>query len=308
MNTVGPGTRNARPAPPQAPQPPATSAPAAAAPSKKPVWGPPPTIDDNELVHLLMTQPRPNMIVPYPRKLPGLKDPISHVVIVAAMPDDKIQAYAAAHHFSKRILADPVAAKEKGETKFSPEELQSQGYVTILKNRATIELLLRMCKKAKRRKGATQSTAADYEIAYNAEGHMQDAFPGAAWMQAHMPDDEIAVLVAAYHRVQLEIGPIVSELSEADCDLWIEKLIAGGERGDPLDSLGLDARADLVKRLVFHLAQSRKDNSSSGALLESGSDGSGTSTETPEEVVEPPAVEDVEAPHVDDLAVDPHAT
>ncbi len=208
------------------------------------------------------------------------------------------------------ILADPVAAKEKGETKFSPEELQSQGYVTILKNRATIELLLRMCKKVQLKKGARTRTADDYELALNTEKELQDAFPGgAAWMQAWMPDDEIAVLVAAYHRVQLEIGPIVSELSEADCDLWIEKLIAGGERGDPLDSLGSDARADLVKRLVFHLTESRKVNSSSGAQLESGSDESGTSTsQVDEEVVEPPVVEDVEPPQVDDLAKDPHAT
>jgi hypothetical protein len=185
--------------------------------------------------------------------------------------------------------------------------VQSQGYAKILQNAATIELLMRMCKLVRRKPGAENQTADDYELALNSEGKLQDAFPGATWMRAWMTDDEVAVLIAAYHRVQLKIGPIVVELSDPACDLWLEKLIAGGVASDPLDSLGSDARADLVMRSVFHLANYRKGIFSFGLPLGSGeSEPSPTDSDEPDDG--PPQAEDeeIDIPETSELAPDPH--
>lgn len=300
--------------PNQKPAPAAAHHESHASTGEKPAWeyvagGPPPDIADNELVHMLMAMPRPHSIEPYPRKLPG-GVVISHLAIVAAMPDDKMMAIAAAHNYARKLLSDPKKSKEEGITKLSPEDIASRGYVQLLQNEATIQLLVRMCKKVRRKPGAQGHEREDYELALNRDGKLQDAFPGPAFMRLHCPDDEIAVLIATYSRVQLKIGPIVSELSEQACDLWLEKLIAGGVASDPLDSLGSDARADLVMRSVFHHRNCRKGNCSFGVPRASGWTGSGSSGESSspaEDEVTPPPDEDVIAPEVSEFPVDPFA-
>jgi hypothetical protein len=232
--------------------------------------GPPENVEASELVAMLTTLPRPNKIIPYPRKLPGSAQPIAYLGIVAAMIQDKINAQAAAHAYARQILADPDKANKEGKTRLSADEVSTLGYDGVFRNACAIELLYRSCVSAKRKpglKGAADLNASDYEVLLP----ITPAFPGARWMRLNCTDDEIGVLTASYLRAQMEIGPIVSMLSDAEADLWIEKLIAGGVAGDPFDSLASDAKTDLVMRLVYHLRNSRKANTSSGGQLENGS-------------------------------------
>lgn len=271
------------------------------------VTGPPSDVEASELVTMLTTLPRPHKIVGYPRKLPGSEQPISHLAIVAAYIQDKINAQAAAHAYTRQILADPNKAKADGKTQFSPEEVSTLGYEGIFRNAVAIELLFRACKTVKRKPGLKDSTdigPGDYEMVQP----MSPAFPGARWMRTTCTDDEIGVLTAAYLRAQMEIGPIVAMLSDAESDLWIEKLIAGGIAGDPFDSLASDAKTDLVMRSVFHLRNYRMGNFSFGVPLGSGSTASESLNDLEPKSdasdVTPPPVELDEAPIVEPLPVE----
>lgn len=272
------------------------------------VNGPPDDVEASELVTLITTLPRPKKIIAYPRKLPGSDQPISHLAIVAAYIQDKINAQAAAHAYTKQILADPNKAKTEGKTAFSPDEVATLGYDGIFRNAVAIELLFRSCMTVKRKPGLKDSKEvgpADYELVQP----LTPAFPGARWMRSNCTDDEIGVLTAAYLRAQTEIGPIVLMLSDAECDLWIEKLIVGGVANDPLDSLASGAKIDLVMRLVWHLQNYRMANSLSGGQQGSGSTGSESlsdqdlQSEDVSDVV-PPIVEHDAAPVVEPLPVE----
>jgi hypothetical protein len=275
-----------------------------AAPTAKPapVNGPPEHVEASELVSMLTTLPRPNQIVPYPRKLPGSAQPISHLGIVAAYIQDKIHAQAAAHRYALEILADPKKALEEKRTKLSEDEIQTLGYAGVFKNACAIELLFRVCKLAKRKPGIPSGEVGpnDYEL----KEPLEPAFPGARWMREHCTDDEIGVLTATFLRVQREIGPIVAMLSDAEADLWLEKLIAGGVALDPFDSLASGALIDLVMRSVFHLRTYRKGKSSSGEPPENGSTESGLSSDQASEPGESVVVELDEPPAIDALPVE----
>lgn len=274
-----------------------THAPAPAAVHKpKSDKGPPEHIEANELVTLLETLPRPHKIVPYPRKLPGTSQPISHLGIVAAYMTDKIMAQAAAHKYAMGVLADPEKAIKEGRTKLSEDEIHSLGYNGIFKNAAALELLQRVCMLARRKRGSDSRDlgADDYELKLP----LEPAFASVSWMRKFCTDDEIGVLTATFLRAQSEIGPIVALLSDAECDLWIERLIQGGVALDPLDSLASGALIDLLKRSAFHLRNLRMGRSSSGEPLESGSTES-TSSSDPSDEGRPPFVELDAPPHVD---------
>jgi hypothetical protein len=262
-------------------------------PKEPPPGAPPSGVTPSQLVAMLQELPRPHKIVSYPRKLPGTDQPIAEIAMVAAFIQDKINAQASAHAYTRQILADPRKSKEDGKTKMSEEEMNTLGYEGVFRNAVAIELLYRACKDPR-----DKSLKAP-------------VFPGATWMRNYCTDDEIGVLTATYLRTQMEIGPIISMLSNAECDLWIEKLIAGGEASDPFDSLASDAKTDLILRLVWHLRTYRTARSSSGRPLDSGSSDSESSTEYPTEPeAEAVQVDFDEPPPVDplpELEVDPSA-
>lgn len=248
--------------------------------------GPPEDVPATELAAALQVMPFPHKVVDYPRKIPGTESPIGKLAIIPATILQKVHAQAAAHLFAKKVLADPEKAAADQEVRISAEEVVSEGYQGIYKTAVSIELLFRTCR------------------VHDKLG--ESVFPGARWMRKYMTDDEVGVLISKWLRVQLEIGPIVHMMSDAECDLWIEKLIEGGS-SDPLGSLASDAKTDLILRLASLLRKSRTDRTSSGEPRGGGSTGT-TGSENPSEPHEDPvevSLEDppvVEAPEEDPYA------
>lgn len=226
--------------------------------------GPPEDVPSSELAATLQTLPFPHKLVDYPRHIPGTDKPIGKIAIVPATMRDKINAQAAAHIFTEEVLKDPKKAEVT-------EDRTALGYVSVFKNAVSIELLFRTCRVH--------------------DKLAEPAFPGTRWMRKFLTDDEVGVLTAKWLRVQMEIGPIISLMTDAECDLWIEKLIEGGS-SDPLGGLASDAKTDLIMRLAWHLRNSRTDSSSSGEQPESGSTGTdGSVLRSDHSDAVPPAVE-----------------
>lgn len=218
--------------------------------------------DPSDLVRALLAFPGPTKIIDFPQRLPGVDDAIGQLLIVPISQQDAMDIQAAAHGYVRGLLKDPKKAVKDAETRFTIDEIRTMGYDGLFKNECATQTLFRACKdprdKDKRR------------------SQMRPVFPSPKVMRRLLTHDQVGVMMSNYTRVQLELGPIIAFMSDEECDLWIEKLIAG--RGaDPLGSLSLESSKDLILRLVFHLRMSRTGKSSSGGLLESTPNGNESS-------------------------------
>ena len=77
----------------------------------------------------------------------------------------------------------------------------------------------------------------------------------------HLTQDEVAVLFNAYMRLEHELGPIVTELTDAEMEMWLLSLATGGATV-PLDSLSWGARTQLMSFLARRALSSSMDTSS----------------------------------------------
>jgi len=88
-------------------------------------------------------------------------------------------------------------------------------------------------------------------------------FPSALEARKALTGDEIGVLFSSYLIVQAEKGPIVSQMTEAEMESWIVRLVEGASR-DPLALLSSEAHMDLTMLLACRLYKPATGTGSSG--------------------------------------------
>jgi hypothetical protein len=211
---------------------------------------PPKNIPPSELFQLLSTMPRAHRMVPFPRCIPGTDEPIGMVAIWPLREGEIIQAQAAA----KAYMSDSL--------KIAGGQQESESaYEKIFNNVMATEMLQRACRRTKK----NQETG-EWEPELNLP-----MFLKASDIRANVTHDEIGVLFNSYVLVQREIGPIVNELSKAECESW-QRVLAEGGRTAGLPFLSWGALIDLLSFMVDRI------KSLQTALVSAGSQPSDMST------------------------------
>jgi len=144
-------------------------------------------------------------------------------------------ATAAAEKYTRKTLGDAGALPARGEP--------AEGYSTMFANRASVEVLVRACRKV--------------------DNMALPFFPGADALAKNLTLDEIDVLFAAYAAVRYELGPIIKAMTETEYDAWIE-VLGKGASSVPLAPMTSDLRSLLLLRMARDLWTSRTGNSSLG--------------------------------------------
>jgi hypothetical protein len=205
------------------------------------------TISSTDLWTRLLEMPRAHKIVDFPRKFPD-GTPMGQIAMMVLTQDEQMSASAETDAYTRKILK---TLPKDGEAK--------RGYDDIYNNRCAIELLYRCCKKA--------------------EDPKSPFFPAPDLIQSKLTPDEVGVLVNTYMQVQVEVGPIMSQMSDEDVDAWIRRLRDGGSRV-PLASLSLAALIDLAFTLACRNGSSPTDTSSAGSPPENTPENTSSSTPT----------------------------
>ncbi len=197
---------------------------------------PPQGIDPSDLWHQMTTMPRPHHLVDIPRVGADGKA-IGQLAMVVLTNQETQAATAAAEKFTRKALREADAMPGKGEP--------TEGYETMFANRASIEVLVRSCRRL--------------------DNLNLPFFPGADAVAAKMTLDEIDVLFAAYKAVRYELGPIAKSMTETEYNAWID-VLGKGASSVPLAPMTSDLRSLLLVRMARDLLTSRMDRSSLGEL------------------------------------------
>jgi len=188
----------------------------------------------HELWAAIIAMPRPFRVVPFPRRGPD-GEPVAEMAMQVLTQEECIAAKASAERYVRKLLRE----KDNGAT--SPES--GQGYADLCELRDSVELLFRSCRRV--------------------DDMTRPFFPTVEAVGKHLLTDEIGVLVLNYRRVQMEIGPIVNDMSQEEMDAWISVLAKGGSQF-PFDMLSLGQQTQLFRHLARRLLLSQTDNSSPG--------------------------------------------
>lgn len=215
---------------------------------------PNPNISPEELWASITALPKPHRLVPFPRFKPGTREPIAEVAMVVLTQADCIAGLAAADRETRKLLGDAVATKNAKLAAAHPEAAgaATQGAIDIYRNASSIEVLWRACR--------------------NPQNLDKPFFPTREAIGRHLTTDEIGVLMNAYLETQVDLGPVVSRMSEEEVEVWIDQLTKGGTAAGILPFLSSETLRTLVRALAARLSPSPTDNSSPGSPPDDGSE------------------------------------
>lgn len=191
--------------------------------------GPPKDITPSELWLRLTEMPRPSKVVDFPRTKPD-GTPIGQLAMWVLTIEEQMIAVAAAEKFAKDHL-------KEGRR----DEL---GYESLYSNALAVEILFRACRDESDLK--------------------QTAFPTPKQIREQLSTEECARLFDHYTTIQLELGPIVTQMEEGELDAWIQR-IAEAKSSFPLDLCSSELQRTLLITMASRLASSRTDTSSVGS-------------------------------------------
>ena len=190
--------------------------------------GPTNTIEPSILWSVLSRAERPFRIVDFPREDEQGR-PIGKLAIRVLTHEETTICQAAAEKFTREHLKDG-----------KKDEL---GYEAVYSTASVIEVLFRACR--------------------DAEDIARPAFPSPKLLSQALTGDEVSVLFQNYLATQLELGPIIAQMTEAEMEAWIVRIGDGGS-SFPLDLLSLELMRTLLHFSARRLASSRMANSSAG--------------------------------------------
>lgn len=195
--------------------------------------GPPADVQASDLWTRLSQCERPTKEVDFPRKTED-GTVIGKVLVRVLTEAELMSSRAAAEDYARKMLKD-IGGMRQGE--------RSIGYDMIYQQALFVEVLWRACR--------------------DKEHHQMHACPSSKAMREWLTADEIAVLMDAYTAWQLESGPIISHMTVAEMDAWIEKL-GEAESAVPLALLSSEAKNDLLLRSALRLRSSSTGSTSAG--------------------------------------------
>ena len=205
---------------------------------------PPKDIDPTDLWAQITTLPRAHRVAPFPRNGPdGL--PVGTVAIVVLEGDEvqlsNINAEKHARAEYKRIVGEMPKRDEAGDA-----------FSKAFNARATREILFRACKKSH------ECSPDERGVCTTDHAKLAPFFPTLEAV-GKLTTDEQAVLMRHYMRTQAEVGPIVSNMSQAGMDAWVEQLAKGGSAA-PLALLSSDQASALMMYMASRLCPSPTDS------------------------------------------------
>jgi hypothetical protein len=195
--------------------------------------GPPKDISPGMLWAKLQEMPRPSRTVEFPRLGPD-NEPIGEVAIWVLTQEEQMMCSAAAEKFAKERVKDG--------------KREDLGYETIYANESVVQILLRACRDP-------------LDVS-------RSIFPTASAIRSSLTSEECGRLFEYYLSVQLDLGPIITKLTEEELDLWVDRLVEGGLAASPFVLLSPDMQKVLAHSMASQIARSRKDTSSAGSPLD----------------------------------------
>lgn len=193
----------------------------------------PPDMPASELWLALTQIPRPRKVVDIPRCLPGTNDPVGAVIMHPLTQEEQMAVNVEADRFTKKLLQDPQKRDEA-----------NLGYQHTFANEVAVQILARVCR--------------------DVNDVSKPAFPSPKLMRQFLTADEVGVMFQQYLTVQLELGPIVAEMSDDEMEGWVKRIAAGGS-AFPFASLSWEAQQKLVLSMASRLASYWTDTSSVGS-------------------------------------------
>lgn len=192
----------------------------------------PPDMDPSELWLALTQMPRPHRRVDLPRCIPGTKTPIGEVLIQVLTQEEQMAVNAEADRFTKKLLQDPQKRDEA-----------NLGYQHTFSNEVALQILYRVCR--------------------DVNDVNRPAFPSPKLMRQFLTADEVGVMFQQYMVVQLELGPIVADMSDEEMEAWIRRIASGGS-AFPFVSLSPEQQTRLVLFMASRLCSLWTAMSSAG--------------------------------------------
>jgi hypothetical protein len=188
----------------------------------------------SEIIAKLLVAPRPHELVPFPRKGPDGK-PLFEIAMVLLSQIDQFSVSSEAEKTAHALL--------KGAY-----NQDSQGYRDIFNTACVIETLWRACKDPNDPKMQTPF------------------FINKASISQICSNDELTVLYNHYLTVMVSHGPVVGAMSEVECELFIDDLMAAGNsQSFFLNGLSLEAFKTLVIFSCDRWHKLAKEKNSSGS-------------------------------------------
>jgi hypothetical protein len=193
---------------------------------------PPSNISAVDLFAKLQETPKPHRVVDFPRS-DADGNPLCEVAICILSQQESMAAAAAAEKTTRRLLKDSLPGKDE----------KSEGYDNVYNNAAVIEVLYRACR--------------------HPEDIARPFFPAKEAIGDVLTGDELAILMNHYFTVQVELGPIVGQMTNDEVDAWIKKLSEGGSSSQYfLNSLSREALKGFLIAMASQLASYKTDISS----------------------------------------------
>jgi hypothetical protein len=198
------------------------------------VSNPPSHLTASELWLALQPTPRPHRVVDFPRKTPD-GTPVGQVAMWPLSQEEHCMATAAAEKYVRRLL--PETKKD------------ALGYENLYGNAVATEMMFLACRDMR-------------DIT-------RPAFPSAQAIREVLTVDETAVLFEHYLSVQLEVGPIVSQMSTKQYEAWIARLVEG-QNAFPFDLMSSAVQKALLRRMASQLRSLQTATFSAGSPPDDG--------------------------------------
>jgi hypothetical protein len=169
----------------------------------------------------ILATPRPHLVVPFPRIDPDTGEAVAEMAMVVLTSEESAIVTADAEKKVRRILKDNIPGQ--GEAR--------RGYEELFNTFVAEGLIYTACR--------------------NKDDLKKNFFPKREAILQVLNVDELAILLNHYYTVQLELGPVISTLTDEQMSLWESRLMeAGTQPAFLLNSCSLE----VLKGLVMYMA------------------------------------------------------
>jgi hypothetical protein len=136
-----------------------------------------------------------------------------------------------------------AAAEEVARKHMKSAKREDIGYEALYSDAFIVEHLFRACR--------------------DPDSPDRPCFPTPKAIQEQLTTDECSMLYQHYLTVQMELGPLITTMSEEEIDAWVERLTEASS-AYPLDSLSSDLQRLVLLHLAFRVRALQTGNTFAG--------------------------------------------